>query len=318
MRLAQAKIRQDRFAELNLLRCRDAAAADRPGSRDQRDRNIDHLTGVPYGQVAPAADAGGYILKGEPPELDRGCGSGLRADGSPLLVGYRLAWVVHDCQVLSYPREGEQATRSRRGAYDHDVEAFASAATIGAQDRCQRGGVQEGHAAEVEDDPPGRLTPEIGEGGLHMPDAGALKVASDAEVEQSVLLKSTEAERVRFAQGTCSLAPLSREARRGLSGKLERALGALSELQPSPLRCRSEARGFAVCRIVATTTLDAREESARTRSIRPLRGSTRAELTVARWSCLAQRSLAVEVIPLPLSARAALSGLRGASPALRH
>ena len=209
MRLAEAKIREDRFAELNLLVFRDAAAAYRPGSRDQRDRTIDHLTGVPYGQVATAPDAGRYILKREPPELDRGCGSRLRAEWSPLLVGYRLAWVVHDCQVLSYPREGEQATRSRRGAYDHDVEAFASAATIGAQDRCQRGGVQEGHAAQVEDDPPGRLTPEIGEGRLHVPDAGALEVTSDAEVEQSVLPMSPEAERVRFARAPALSLPLA-------------------------------------------------------------------------------------------------------------
>ena len=110
--------------------------------------------------------------------------------------------------MVPHPREGEQATRSRPGAYDHYVEAFASAATIGAQDRRQRGGVQEGHAAQVEDDPPGMVTPETGEGGLHMPDAGALEVAADAEVEQSVLPMSTEVERVRFARAPALSLPL--------------------------------------------------------------------------------------------------------------
>jgi hypothetical protein len=115
--------------------------------------------------------------------------------------------VVHDREVLSRPREGQHAPRQGRRPHDQDVVAFSKSVLIGAQDHCQRGEVQEGHAGEVEDDPPERLTPESGEGGLHAPDGAAVEVASNAEVDEPVSLIGPDAERVRFARGTCSLAP---------------------------------------------------------------------------------------------------------------
>jgi hypothetical protein len=215
--LRPAEIRQDRFAHLNLLLFRDAATADWTVRRDQREVPH-HLPGFQYGWVAAAADASKYLFRGEPAELDGGF-SALRADGSALLLGYpSLPWVVHEPEVLSRPREGEDAGLQGRRSYDHDLEALSTSALIGAQEQCQRGGVHEGHAAEIEDHPSEGLTSKDGEGGLHAPHVGAVEVASNAEVDESVFLMGPEAERVRFARDTCSLAPSRARTRRGLSG----------------------------------------------------------------------------------------------------
>ena len=79
--------------------------------------------------------------------------------------------------------------------------------------------------------PPERLTPESGEGGLHAPDGAAVVVASNAEVDEPVPLIGPDAERVRFARGTCSLAPLAQDTV-GAEWELERTPRAWSYFPP--------------------------------------------------------------------------------------
>ena len=126
-----------------------------------------------------------------------------------LVLNPRLAGVVHDREVLARSRKGEDPTPDRRRANHHDVEIPSTCPLVGEQDRRQRGLVHEGHAAEIEDDQLERLLPKGREGGVDVPNGGAVEVACNAEIDEPVPLMSSQSERVRFARDTSSfLLPL--------------------------------------------------------------------------------------------------------------
>jgi hypothetical protein len=222
-RLPPSKVPQDRLGQLDPFLLRGAAAAYWTLRRLQRDRALHDWTGLPYGRVAMAPGASGYVFKGEPAKLDGGRGPGRR-----LVIYPRLSGVFHDRQVLSRPREDQHAVPGRRRPHDHYLEPFSKTALIGTQDRRERGDVHERHGAEIEDDPTERLTPKGGEGRLHAPDGDAVEVTSNAEVDSPVPLMRLEVERVRFALSTCSLAPALPEDTSKAEWEPERTLGAYS------------------------------------------------------------------------------------------